>query len=187
MGINFLEELRLLPKPMGLVKKAGNAGELDASHFKMGNDYASALAGAFKYLNPQKVNLHNNRISRKAAPAVFAALAATDCEQVDLSVNEIGLSGTYKLGALLEAPECKILHLNLETNRLGDRPVLQLATSLRRNHSLAKLNLGHNLISDVGATAIAGMLCANDCLEILYLHWNKIRGKGGASLATAFK
>ncbi len=103
-----LEEMRLLPKPMGLVKKSGSEKEINASHFKMGNEYASALAKSFKHLNPTKLNLHNNRISRKAAATILEAIGATDCPYIDLSSNEIGIQGVVKLGAILTPLSCKI-------------------------------------------------------------------------------
>lgn len=182
-----LEELRLLPKPMGLVKKSGADKEINASHFKMGNEYASALAHSFKFLNPTKLNLHNNRISCKAAGAIVTAIGGTDCSHIDLSNNEIGFKGVTELAPVLENITCKIELLSLESNRLGDKAVSELANALKDNHSVVKLNLGHNLLTDIAASAIGEMLLDNIKLETLYLHWNKIRAKGGTAIARALR
>lgn len=172
---------------MGLVKKTGADKEINASHFKMGNEYASALAKSFKFLNPTKLNLHNNRISYKAAGTVLTAIGHTDCTEVDLSKNEIGFRGITELAPVLENSFCKIQLLSLESNKLGDKPVCELSNALKINHSLIKLNLGHNLLTDIAGSAIGDMLFDNFRLETLYLHWNKIRAKGGTAIAKALR
>ena len=58
---------------------------------------------------------------------------------------------------------------------------------MNENKSIRKLNLGHNLISDISGVVIGKMLTYNSSLNVLYLHWNKIRGKGGEAIANAFK
>ena len=58
---------------------------------------------------------------------------------------------------------------------------------MSENKSITKLNLGRNMITDISSVVIGKMLKLNSCLRILYLHWNKIWGKGGEAMANAFK
>lgn len=43
------------------------------------------------------------------------------------------------------------------------------------------------MLTDIAGSAIGEMLLENIKLETLYLHWNKIRAKGGAAIARALR
>ena len=53
--------------------------------------------------------------------------------------------------------------------------------------NLKLFNASKNRVSDGGAKVISTFIEKSDCLEILQLHWNKIRSKGAIMLAKSMK
>jgi hypothetical protein len=44
-----------------------------------------------------------------------------------------------------------------------------------------------NEITDEGAKVIAEVLESDSSLRVLFLHWNKIKGRGGIDIATLYQ
>ena len=65
----------------------------------------------------------------------------------------------------------RLIDLNIEDNKLGDRNIIQLLNSLVTNKTVRKLNLSKNFISDFSAEPLRNMLKGNEDIQELYLHW----------------
>lgn len=77
------------------------------------------------------------------------------------------------VGVLLRH-SCKLQHLSLSHNNLGDAGVTYLAAALRFNTTLQSLSLASNEFSDDGATAIASSLHDNHTLTRLNMSENGV-------------
>lgn len=74
----------------------------------------------------------------------------------------------------------------MEDNKLGDYAILTLLQGVENNKSLRVLNLSKNFISDRVCGSLQSILDSNELKE-LYLHWNLIRGVGGAQIFAGLK
>jgi hypothetical protein len=93
------------------------------------------------------------------------------------------------LGVVLSSSECSLCKLEL-TDCLGtDQMVEHLAQGLRTNQSLLELVLDSNRIGDRGAVALASAIGGNAAsrLEALSLNFNRIGDAGGEALASALE
>ena len=78
-----------------------------------------------------------------------------------------GLDSSSALASLLKKKNCKINEINLEWNQLGnfESGLMEVASSLRINTSLTKLDLRNNNIGQHGGTALARALSVNRSLR----------------------
>lgn len=60
-----------------------------------------------------------------------------------------------------------------------DQSIENLLLNMKNNHTLKKLNLSKNKLTDASCFKIRDLLKGNDYLQELYLHWNHIKTKGG--------
>jgi len=73
-------------------------------------------------------------------------------------------------------------------NRIGDDGLIAMADTLRHNSTLLTLDFeSHSVggVSEVGATALAGLLRHNDAIEVLRLGYCSIGSAGASALANA--
>lgn len=104
-------------------------------------------------------------------------------EVLDLSGNDIGDEGTRFLCQGLQAsPKSRIRELLLGKNEIGIQGGILLASYLKQNSTLEKLDLSHNALRDEGCSAIAESLRSNSTLISLNLKENRIGGAGAWNL-----
>lgn len=68
---------------------------------------------------------------------------------------------------------------------MGDSNTSIICESLLKNETLTYLNLSKNEITNHGLKSLISLLTFNHSINILFLHWNRILGKGGSKLAQA--
>lgn len=175
----------LVPETMGLLKKHSNLKILDISHYSMGNSYADALSAGIQLIELSKAVFKNNRLSDEGASTLVSQLNSRTIVEIDLSQNLIGLNTIACLSKLSELEHSKLISINLDSNNLGDRPVVLLASVLANSDRIRELSLADNAITEYGASGLAKYIKTTQTLEKLDLHWNTIRGEGAKEFADA--
>lgn len=177
--LSKLSKQRLVPLPMGLIKKQGVCEKLDSSNLSMGNHYAEAMAEGLKSLKVRKVILKNNGISDQAASKLVKNLDPRYSVELNIGENYIGQLTIQSICEINSNPLSKLQTLNLESNNLFDKNISILTGSLTVYDKIRDLSLSRNKISEEGAIALAGYIKYTSTLQKLDLSWNNIRGFGG--------
>jgi Ran GTPase-activating protein (RanGAP) involved in mRNA processing and transport len=100
---------------------------------------------------------------------------------LDLSFNNYLTKPFYEvLAEYIDDPATKLKKLVLEGNKMGDSNLEILCNTLKYNTSVTYVNFSKNEITDHGLKFICNMLYYNNTINVLFLHWNRILGKGGA-------
>ena len=104
---------------------------------------------------------------------------------LDLSENTLDKAGCSALAGLLAATE-GLARLELRGCRLTDELFDRLVVAgLEKNRSISHLNLAHNLLSDVSADALEGLLLGKPALRALDLSFNLLTDRGVERLQAA--
>ncbi len=93
--------------------------------------------------------------------------------RLDLSQNRIGLRGAQALSALISSKGCRLIELNINGNKLGDRAGACVTRSMADNQSICTLGMSHNELADP-RFFIGKMLEANNALEKLGIYTLKL-------------
>ncbi|XP_026765986.3 NLR family CARD domain-containing protein 3-like isoform X2 [Pangasianodon hypophthalmus] len=109
--------------------------------------------------------------------------------KLDLTWNNLGVSGVERLSAVLENPHCKLKTLKLWYCDVSDEGCTALASALKSNHlHLKELDLTKNNLGDPGVKRLSAGLENSHCkLETLRLFKCGISDEGCAALATALR
>lgn len=105
---------------------------------------------------------------------------------LDLGNTGLGASGVRRIARAITPPHDSDVHtVLLSQNDMGDDGAIAVASMLRHNRRLLRVDLGTNGIGDAGASAIAQALerNAHAQLQMLGLSWNKLNDDGAAALA----
>ncbi|CAD8076826.1 unnamed protein product [Paramecium sonneborni] len=179
------EQLRLLPCKMGLIKQKGESKVLAIENHKFGDKYVEVLSEGLRTLPViQDFNFNSNRIKENGASLILP-LISKQARSIEMVSNIIGRKGLEPVLNVLPLQTCKIQILNLEDNQLGDLLAQELFKSMQKNNTVKLLNVSKNQITNASYPFIKQMIETNDSLEELYLHWNLIKGSGGAELFKA--
>ncbi|MCI4395209.1 hypothetical protein PGIGA_G00177650 [Pangasianodon gigas] len=109
--------------------------------------------------------------------------------KLDLTWNNLGVSGVERLSAVLENPHCKLKTLKLWYCDVSDEGCTALASALKSNHlHLKELDLTKNNLGDPGVKRLSAGLENPHCqLETLRLFKCGISEEGCAALASALR
>ena len=157
---------------------------------KLGKTYALAISNSMKHLqNLKVVDLPGNRFGEEGGAAILSSLA-DNVKSINLNNNKIGSESLLKLVTWIDnnPVRCLLEELSLENNNIGDSFVLTLTDSLMRSQApIRTLNLSRNNITDAGAVYLSDILSTNYHMKNFKISWNKIKGRGGISIAEALK
>lgn len=130
------------------------------------------------------LRLPKNNLTSQSSEALTSAYQAhiSSLRELDLSENPAALQGgglNLLIGAMV-TDECRLTHLNLNKNRLGNKREGPHAIGrlLRLNTTIKELLLSHNNISSHNMKEIAKGLCQNATIRRLVLSYNKISDQG---------
>ena len=181
---------------------------------KISDDGAADISDSIKInWSLQQLNLGNNDITDTEAKKIAESIQVTTVlQKLDLRGNKISVDGVAAIcnslkinSSLLElnlrfinSITCKEISeviqvtttlqtLNLCSNKIYDKGVATICSSVMINKSLKELNLGYNSISDKGATKIAEVIKVNKILQILSLCGNTISDKGAIAISDSLK
>lgn len=143
---------------------------LDLANHRYGDKYAEVLSTALKHQTVREINLTNNRIKQGGADKLLSVISRSS-KVVDLSSNQIGSLGCLQLYKVLQLKECKIEHLILEDNGLGDKHVKKLCEGLIKHTPLQVLNLSKNGLTSDCCESLAQVVRTTSKLTQLLIRW----------------
>ncbi|CAI2364501.1 unnamed protein product [Moneuplotes crassus] len=181
--------LKLVPSPMGIVKKAKEMGEIvKLNGYKIGNDYAEIFGKIFKKTNQRIVTLEmrSNKLEDKGAIPIINNLNEF-IVTIDLSSNNrIGTDSYQLLSEKMSSKFFRLKKLSLDHNNISKSSFKALCDGIAYSTSLKTLNLNHNNFQNEHACILAEVL--QDCaLKMLFIAWNKIRDKGAVAIFNALR
>ena len=132
--------------------------------------------------------LSNNRLTEAGATKVLKKVAQR-AVRLDLANNRIGMKGAETIAQVLEQKDSRLNFLNLENNALplpAVHRILTAITTARSFSQLRVLDLSNNSLQDGVSEDFAHLLREGRLLE-LYLHWNSLRARFGATFFDALR
>ncbi|XP_071371590.1 NLR family CARD domain-containing protein 3-like isoform X2 [Centroberyx affinis] len=136
-----------------------------------------------------KAVLSGCQLSERSCEALASVLSSqsSSLRELDLSHNDLQISGVKLLSAGLESPHCRLETLRLSGCQLSERSYEALASVLSsQSSSLRELDLSNNDLQDSGVKLLSAGLESPHCrLETLRLAGCLLTEEGCASLASA--
>ena len=188
--IKSSNEEKILPNPLGLLRRSGDEKNLDINNQKVGDTYIKALSNSLKYSQHlSRLEFSGNRISSVGASALFKSLnfnkeLAYNLKTIDLSENKIGNHSIDEILQFIQDPKCNIEDLNFFGNLIGDENIIKLCDSLAMyiEYRLVTLNLGKNNIHDTSINSICQMITKCSGLRLLNFSHNWFHNQGATKL-----
>jgi Ran GTPase-activating protein (RanGAP) involved in mRNA processing and transport len=107
---------------------------------------------------------------------------------LDFSSNRSIQEGFFEqLGGMFTKPDFKLEVLHLENVDINESTAKKFLKDVTENRTLKVLNLSRNNLTDASVAPICEVLDQCQSLDSLYLHYNKIFGKGGMQIAEALE
>ena len=193
--IQSCNEEKIIPNPLGLLKRNGSDSILNLNNQHISNNYLNAISNSLNYLeNINELHLSGNRINDNGFKNLFKTLENNpnlleNLQIMDLSKNHIGDLGAEKLSNFLNDFNCHIENLNLEENFLGDENINKINNAIAKNlkYKLIVLNLGNNLISEKSLNSIINIENSCRIMQNFILRNNKLDNESGAKIIKNLK
>ena len=174
--IESSNEEKIIPNPLGLLRRKGQEKRLAISHQKVGDTYMKVLSNSLRYSRHlNKLELSGNRLSSFGTSKLFKSLninkeLAYNLKEINLSENKIGNSNINDLIEFICEPKCSLESLNVFGNYLGDKNIIKLCDCISSNISyrLTSLNIGKNNIHDESINSIIHVI--NSCSNLTLLN-----------------
>ena len=188
--IKSSNEQRIIPNPLGLVRRGGEVKNLVLSNQKVGDNYMRALSSSLRYSHHlSKLEFSGNRLSSLGTSDLFRSLnnnkdLAYNLRSIDLSDNKIGNNKIDELLQFIQDPKCNIEDLNFYGNFIGDDNIIKICESLAQyvEYRLVTLNLGKNNIHDTSSNSICQMISKCSGLRLLNLSHNWLCNQGATKI-----
>ncbi|XP_062895532.1 NACHT, LRR and PYD domains-containing protein 3-like isoform X2 [Mobula hypostoma] len=148
--------------------------ELSLGDNKLGDSGVKLVSAALR--NPeckiQKLGLNKVSLTDSGAEDLVSALSTNlSLTELNLSHNELGISGMKLVSAALRNPGCKIQKLRLWDVGLTDSGVEDLVSALSTNRSVRELDLSINNLGDSGVKLVFAALRNPECkIQKLWLN-----------------
>ena len=188
--IKSTNEEKLIPNPLGLVKRSGDQRKLEYNYQKVGDEYVKALSNSLLYSeNFETIDLSGNRLSNDGVNKLFKIInenkkLVRNLKSVNLSENNLGTENLEELFLFLKDADNVIEELNLYGNLIGDENTVKICESLSasRECKIILLNLGKNNIHDESVPSICKLLEFCSQIDILNLSHNWFHNKPAAKI-----
>ena len=178
--IKSTKDQKIIPNPLGLIKRSGDDKILGINNQRVGDNYMKALTNSLKY-SEHLVSLEfgGNRLSSMGVSQIFKTLnenknLAYKLRNIDLSENHIGKSQIINLVDFLKDPKCNLEDLNLYGNLLGDENIITICDTIANyvEYKLTNLNLGKNNITDSCCDVLVNLVKKCSGLRIFIINHN---------------
>jgi Ran GTPase-activating protein (RanGAP) involved in mRNA processing and transport len=168
---NYIEDGQSLAAAL---KDNGSIEELCLSGNSLGDDGVIAICEALRQrqgANLRTLELANVGISPEAMGAIADLISScSTLETLNLSMNEWGDGGAFKLGTALEGNK-SLVSLDCSAASLEAPGAMALASGIKGNSNLKKLDLSQNPIGQAGVSSIVDALKHDMEIEVLKLAW----------------
>ena len=181
---------KIVPNPLGLIRRSGDIEKLNYNYQKVGDDYMKVLSNSLKYSDHlTKIDLTGNRLSTDGMSNLFKVInenanLARRLESIDLSENNLGSQNLEGLILFLQEPNNALEDLNLYGNLIGNENTIKICDNIGKyiEHKLISINLGKNNIYDQATPSICNMLKLCTGLRVLNLSHNWLHNKSAAQI-----
>ncbi|XP_057187774.1 uncharacterized protein si:ch211-196h16.5 [Triplophysa rosa] len=170
------------------LKSNSHLRKLNLTNNNLGDSGVKLLSDVLENPNCklEKLVLRGCGVTEGCVALASALISNSHLRDMNLSRNKLGDSGVKLLSAGLENPNCKLEKLKLTSCGVRDEGCVALASALRSNSHLRKLNLSENNLGDSGVKLLsAGLENPNCKLEKLRLSDCAITGEGCVALTAA--
>ncbi|XP_066462651.1 NACHT, LRR and PYD domains-containing protein 3-like isoform X1 [Eleutherodactylus coqui] len=164
-----------------------NIKELDLSECHLDDEGLNRLAPALH--NLQILSLTYNNLSDTSCTQLASGIRNNpSLKKLDLSDNNLSGPHFSDLMDALSSPACRIEELHLKYNNLPDTSCTQLASGIRNNPSLKKLDLSDNNLSGPHFSDLMDALSSPACkIEELNLGYNNLLDTSCTQLASGIR
>ena len=178
--IKSTKDQKIIPNPLGLLKRVGDDKILGINNQKVGDNYITALSNSLKYSDHlTSLEFGGNRLSSLGVSQIFKTLnenknLAYKLKTIDLSENHIGKNQIKNLVDFLKDPKCNLEELNLFGNLLGDENIILICDTIANyiEYKITSLNLGKNNIKDSCSDVIVNLIKKCSGLRIFIINHN---------------
>ena len=178
--IKSTKDQKIIPNPLGLLKRTGDEKILGINNHRVGDNYMTALTNSLRY-SEHLVSLEfgGNRLSSLGVSQIFKTLnenknLAYKLKIIDLSENHIGKSQINNLVDFLKDEKCNLEDLNLFGNLLGDDNIITICDTIANyvEYKIINLNLGKNNITDSCINVLVNLVKKCGGLKIFIINHN---------------
>ena len=186
---------KIVPNPLGLLKRKGDVNILNFNNQHVGNRYIKSLSKGLEYAKHfNSFQFSSNNLNESGTVNLFNSLHINqklmeNITKLNLSNNKIGNLGTEELVNFLGNDRCMIEDLNIENNCLKDNNIINISNAMFENKFLRirSLNFGNNEITNDSAKAIANLISSKNTLIIIILRLNYLYNKGATIIVNKIK
>ncbi|MCQ2820521.1 MAG: hypothetical protein MJ252_24925, partial [archaeon] len=188
--IRGANEEKIVPNPLGLIKRSGEDSKLEMNNQKVGDRYMKVLSKSLGFTNHlSSVHFKGNRLSSQGANTIISSLnnnqnLVNRVDAIDLSDNLIGRSDISEILNYLNNPSNVIEDFNISGNRLGDENMIKICNALTESvgDRIMKLDIGNNCLTRDSMPSICKMLQSCKGLRVLRLNNNQFDNKSATDL-----
>ena len=174
--IESSNEEKIIPNPLGLLRRRGREKNLSITNHKVGDIYMKALSNSLKYSRHlNKLEISGNRLSSFGTSKLFKSLnfnkeLSYKLKTINLSENKIGNNNIDELIEFICEPKCILEDFNIFGNFLGDKNIIKLCECISSNIAfrLNSLNLGKNNIHDDCVNSLCQIV--NTCSNLKFFN-----------------
>lgn len=179
----------MVPRDLGFITKKSNPYRVDIEDRYLRNDYVAAFCQGIRVGDLiEELNLRNASLSNEAATQILNAMQYKNIKLLDFSWNRNIQEGFFEeLGSLLHDPEFKLEALHLENMDVSEAVAQRFLKDTTASRTLKVLNVSRNNLTDASVAPLCDVLEQCQSLTSLFLHYNKIFGKGGVQIAEALE
>ena len=193
--IRATKEFRVVPNPIGVVKKEGDNHKLDLKNRGIGDNFLLCLNKSLAISHHiSKLNLSKNRLSDMSLIPLFKTILSNNIllqklTEMDLSFNKIGMVATELLCQYIKVNECGLEYLNLESNNLGNTNGRKIIEAISKNlfDKLKYLNLGQNNLTDDICIELKNLIKKCELLSVFLMYRNDLHNQGASLLMEEIK
>ena len=193
--IHSTKKYRIVPNPIGVVKKRGEISKLNLKNRGVGDTYVRCLTESLEVSDHiSELNLSKNRLSDIGIiPLLKGILKNRNMVQklksLNLSFNRIGIAASELLCQLISDEDCILEYLNLENNHLCNNNIRKICQAItdNLNQKLKYLNIAHNDLDDNVSLDISKLISKCEILNVLILYQNQFRNQGAGNMMAEIK
>ena len=193
--IRATKEFRVVPNPIGVVKKKGEVSKLDLNNKKVGDDYLQCVNKSLEISEHlTSLDLGKNRLSDLSLIPLINTIIKnnkllTKLIEINLSYNKIGIAATELLCKYMLEFDCSLEILNLESNGLGNNNAKKIIETIPKNlnNKIRYLNLAKNILDDDVSNELSFLIKKCELLNVLILYQNQFTNLGAGLLMSQLK
>ena len=193
--IRATKEFKVVPNPIGVVKKKGEESKLDLNNKKLGDDYLQCVNKSLEISEHlTSLDLGKNRLSDMSLIPLIQTIIKNQnlsrkLTEINLSYNKIGIAATELLCKYMLEIDCSLEVLNLESNGLGISNGKKIIETIPKNlnNKIRYLNLAKNTLDDDVSAELSFLIKKCELLNVLILYQNQFSNLGAGLLMSELK